>query len=441
MESKKQKYHFDTILLSGGWDRDVTLEVGGDGLISGISKGEGGEKVTGIGVPAILNAHSHAFQRAFVGLTERRGPEGDDFWAWREVMYRALKTIGPKEFEAIATWLYIEMLKSGYAGVAEFHYFHHRGDGAAHPRRWAMADAVLRAAKASGIGLLMLPVLYQRSGFDGKPVTEGQKPFYNSLEDFRALMAHLGGKCRLGVAPHSLRAVGPEALAEAIKMTNGPIHIHVAEQTKEVDDCLAATGKRPVEWLLDNFDVDQRWNLVHATHMTGAEAAALAKTGAAVILCPTTEGNLGDGFFPFRTYRQAGGRFAIGTDSHISIDPREELRLLEYSQRLLTRKRAIAGVNPGAALWKAASEGGARAFGYEKAGLEVGAPAHIAVLDKNAPALCGHEGDELLDALVFAGQPSPVKDVMVFGDWKVRDGRHPGEEAAFSAYRKAISAL
>ncbi len=440
-------WHFKKILLNDGWAENVTVEVGEGGMISGIHKNsEGGaEAVSGIAIPAMLNAHSHAFQRAFVGLTEKRGEKGDDFWAWRQVMYEALKAIGPEELKAIAAQAYVEMLKSGYAGVAEFHYLHHQADGTPYANKAEMSEAIMRAAETSGIDLTLLPVLYMRNDFGEETIGPGQAPFGNGPEDFQALVTAISKKMktgRLGVAIHSLRTVHEDLVKEiAGVFKDGPIHIHISEQTKEVDKCLEVHGKRPVEWLLENAEVNERWNLVHATHVTKEELAGIVKSGANVVLCPTTEANLGDGIFPFEDYTGAGGRFAIGSDSHVSIDPREELRLLEYGQRLIRHKRAIAGVHPGAALWGGAAAGGAAAMGYENGGLEAGAPAHIAVLDEEAPALIGKNGNDILDSLVFAGQPTPVKDVMVSGRWQVRDFHHPEEASIRDKYKSVLSAL
>ena len=447
MSKNGGQWHFKKILLNDGWAENVTVEVGEGGLISGIHKDSEGsaEAVSGIAIPAMLNAHSHAFQRAFVGLTEKRGRAGDGFWAWRQVMYEALKAIGPEELEAIAAQVYVEMLKSGYAGVAEFHYLHHQADGTPYANKAEMSEAIMKAAEATGIDLTLLPVLYMRNDFGEETIGPGQAPFGNGPEDFQALVTAIRKKMktgRLGVAIHSLRAVHEDLVKEiAGVFKDGPIHIHISEQTKEVDKCLEVHGKRPVEWLLNNAEVNKRWNLVHATHVTEEELAGIVKSGATVALCPTTEANLGDGIFPFEDYTRAGGRFAIGSDSHVSIDPREELRLLEYGQRLIRHKRAIAGVPPGAALWGGAAAGGAAAMGYENGGLEAGAPAHIAVLDQEAPALIGKDGNDILDSLVFAGQPTPVKDVMVGGSWQVRDFHHPKEDSIRDKYKSVLSAL
>ncbi|MHA1543761.1 MAG: formimidoylglutamate deiminase [Alphaproteobacteria bacterium] len=443
MAKAAQKYHFKKILLTRGWAENVSLEVGGDGLISAIEADQkpSGEKVSGIAIPAICNAHSHAFQRAFVGLTEESGGEGDDFWSWRKVMYGALTKIGPKELEAIAAWLYVEMLKSGYAGVGEFHYLHHQASGAAYDNPAEMSEALIRAANSSGIDFTLLSVLYQRADFGTSDINEGQRPFFFELDDYAALLGHLSKKCRTGVALHSLRAVPEDVISKAAALSSGPVHIHIAEQVMEVERCLEVHGKRPVEWLLDNVEVDENWNLVHATHLTPEEITGIAKSGATVVLCPTTEANLGDGLFPLEEFIAAGGKYSIGSDSHVSIDPREELRLLEYGQRLTSRKRGIAGKHPGAALWGSAVKGGANAMGHEKSSIQVGVPAHIAVLDENAPSLAGRDGDAILDSLVFAGQPNPIRDVMVSGQWQVKDFRHKNEDALRARFVSVMKAL
>ena len=442
-----QTHTFEKILLSTGWAENVALTVDGAGIITDVAKGKGG--MGGIAVPAVANAHSHAFQRAFVGKTETKGGEGDDFWAWRKVMYEALTVIGPEELEAIAAWAYVEMLKSGYCGVAEFHYLHHQADGTPYDDRAVMAEAIINAAKMSGIDLTLLPVLYMRNDFGAETIGPGQAPFGNGPEDFHSLHGAIARKMksgRLGVAIHSLRAVHEDLVKEIPGVfAEGPIHIHVSEQTQEVEKCVEVHGKRPVEWLLDNGGIDDRWGLVHATHVTDAEWKGIVKSGAATVLCPTTEANLGDGLFPFADYYANGGAFAIGSDSHVSVDPREELRLLEYGQRLILQKRGITAdadnPHPGANLWRGAVSGGGRAMGYEISGIAVGAPAHIAVLDDNHPAIAGRAGDEALDALVFAGQPNPVRDVMVSGQWRVKDGRHAQEDAIRERFLKVVERL
>lgn len=443
-----QTHTFRNILLATGWADNVTLAIDDAGVITKISeavtKGMGG-----IAIPAMTNAHSHAFQRAFVGKTEAMGAEGDDFWAWRKIMYEALTAIGPEELEAIAAWLYVEMLKSGYSGVGEFHYLHHQADGTPYDDRAIMAEAIYKAAQASGIDLTLLPVLYMRNDFGEETIGPGQAPFGNGPEDFQALVTAISKKMktgRLGVAIHSLRAVHEDLVKEiAGAFKDGPIHIHVSEQTTEVDKCVEVHGKRPIEWLLDNVEMDERWNLIHATHVTETEWHGIIKAGATIVLCPTTEANLGDGIFPFADYYSGGGMFAIGSDSHVSIDPREELRLLEYSQRLALQKRGVSAdeshPNPGFNLWAGAAAGGAKAIGQQGPGLSVDAPANIAILDGNHPAIAGREGDEVLNALVFAGQPTPVKDLMVNGVWQVQDYHHQNEDAIRARFLSVIKRL
>jgi len=449
MPKAPQRAAFRTILLASGWVENAELDIDSAGLVSAIrlSKKPPRGAVKGIAIPAPVNAHSHAFQRAFAGLTEKKG--ADDFWAWRQVMYQGLLTITPEKMAAIAGWLYVEMLKAGYGGVCEFHYLHRRTDGRPYRPPTAMADALAGAAKASGIDLTLLPVLYQREDFNTPGVAESQRAFENSLGDFRKLIQAIRSKhpaINLGVALHSLRTVPEDVVKNAANIfRDGPIHIHVAEQMREVENCLRVHRKRPVEWLLENAPLDSRWNLVHATFALPDELRSLARKRVNVVLCPTTEANLGDGIFSFADFAHAEGGFAIGSDSQVSIDPREELRLLEYGQRLIARRRAIAAdpanPHPGANLWRAAVAGGLKAAGYKGRGIEVGSPATLAVLDENAPALAGKEGDVVLDSLVFAGQPSPVRDVMVKGQWMVKDFHHVREDKLLANFISALPTL
>ncbi len=346
-------------------------------------------------IPGMPNLHSHAFQRAFGGLTEFRGAAQDSFWSWRTLMYRFAAQISPAQVEAIATWLYIEMLEAGYSAVCEFHYLHHDSDGRPYADDAELALALLRAAGRAGIGLTLLPVLYQTSGFGGLPPNEGQRRFIRSTDSMLRLLERLRPLCeaqgaRLGLAPHSLRAVPPEALREALAGLDAidataPIHIHIAEQTAEVDACLAWSGQRPVAWLLDHAKVDARWCLVHATHMDAAEYLRAAVSGAVAGLCPTTEANLGDGIFDFNAWRAAGGRWGVGSDSHACVNAAEELLMLEYSQRLATRQRNVgadaAEPSVASAMTLAAVQGGAQASGRALAGLAAGQQADFVMLD------------------------------------------------------------
>jgi formimidoylglutamate deiminase len=427
----------ETALLPQGWARDVRLEWedGGD-LIRVEPNGEASraERARGPVLPGMANLHSHAFQRAMAGLTETaRG--GDSFWTWRETMYGFVQRLDPEMLRAIAAQLYVEMLKSGYTAVAEFHYVHHDKDGTPYADRVVMSEAVLAAADAAGIGITLLPVLYQTGGFGGVAAAPGQRRFLNRVDEFLAMVGELRRRHPyrvIGVAPHSIRAVSPEGMREAVT-DQDLVHIHIAEQVREVEECLAWSRRRSVEWLLEHCEVDGRWCLVHATHMTEAETHAVATSGAVAGLCPTTEANLGDGLFPFVHYKGAWG---IGSDSHVSVSPIEELRWLEYGQRLLHRRRGVA--SGGTALWQNAVAGGTRALGRKVAGLQPGARADLVVLRDDLPSLLGKAGALLLDAVIFAGNANPVRDVAVGGRFVVRDGRHEREDETFAAYRKVL---
>ena len=344
-------YQFKKALLPAGWADDVGVEIGDDGLITRVTPGsapDGAEPVAGIALPGMPNLHCHAFQKGMAGLGERRGPAGDSFWTWREVMYRFLSQLTPDDVEAIAAYAYIEMLEAGFTTVGEFHYLHHDPAGRPYADIGEMAARIAAASAATGIGLTLLPSLYTYGGFGGAAPNPGQIRFINPTDRFvtlmersREIVAKLPGAA-IGIAPHSLRAVSPEQLREvAAIFADGPVHIHAAEQTKEVDDCVASLGARPVQWLLDEMGIDERWCLIHATHMTDDETTRLAQSGAVAGLCPLTEGSLGDGIFNGETYLAADGRFGIGTDSNIQIDAPAELRQLEYSQRLKARARNV----------------------------------------------------------------------------------------------------
>ena len=398
-------------------------------------------------LPGLPNLHSHAFQRAMAGLAERQSDPQDSFWTWRELMYRFAGRVDPESQYAIATQLYAEMLEAGYTSVCEFHYLHHAPDGQPYADPAAMSHSLIAAARDTGIRLTLLPVLYMSGGFDGRPLGERQRRFGHSLEAYLALLQSLraleSATLKVGVAFHSLRAVPPPALAavlQAIGDAPVPIHIHIAEQVGEVQDCLALRGARPVEWLLANVPVDARWNLVHATHLEAGEVQGIARSGATVAICPTTEANLGDGLFPLRAFLDAGGHWGIGSDSHVSVSPVEELRWLEYGQRLVTRRRNIAvGANQpstGALLYSQALAGGLRACGQ---GPDAGAD--LVVLDGLSPALAGATAADLLDRFVFAGNRSLVRETHVAGQRLVADGHHRDAEAIAARYRATLAAL
>ena len=448
-----------SVLLPTGWASELVIEVDAGGRIAGLGTdgaAAGAERLDGLVLPGMPNLHCHAFQRALAGLAERAGPAGDDFWSWREIMYRFLRTLSPDDIEAIAAELYLEMLKAGYTAVVEFHYLHKDPAGRPYANRAELAERIVAAAAATGIRLTLLPVLYQSGNFGGAPPSEGQRRFVTSTEDFVSLLERLhgsaaaGGGFRLGLAPHSLRAVPPAALQAAVAALDrldaaAPIHIHAAEQAREVRDCLAWANTRPVRWLLDNMAIGERWTLVHATHMESDETQRLARSGATAGLCPSTEGNLGDGFFPLRDYLAAGGRFGIGTDSNVTIDPAEELRWLHYGQRLRAERRSLElappGTSLGTELWRQALAGGAQALAQGTGGIAVGGAADLVVLDESHPALAGRRQAAALDSFVFASARGAVRDVMVAGRWVVRDGHHAAEVPIADTYRRTVERL
>jgi formimidoylglutamate deiminase len=434
-----------------GWHTDAMLAVGADGRLCE-SADHAGETIGHRVLPGMPNLHSHAFQRAMAGLAERKGKSDDSFWSWRETMYAFAAAIGPHELKAIAAQLYVEMLKAGYTQVCEFHYLHHQPDGTPYAQPEAMSLALIEAAREAGIALTLLPVLYISGGFDGRALTPRQRRFGHDVDGYLRLLdtlrRHENDNLRVGIALHSLRAVPEQSLRDVLASELAsacPIHIHIAEQIGEVQDCLATRGARPVEWLFDHADVDARWCLVHATHLTDAETVRLARSGAVAGLCPTTEANLGDGLFPLAAYQDAGGRLGIGSDSHISISPVEELRWLEYGQRLSSGHRNIAargqGVSVGETLWSAALRGGAQAAGLPLGEVRDGARADLIVLDENSPLLAARDARSALDSFLFAGNTPLVRDVMCGGDWVVRDFRHRDEARIAAGYRATVSTL
>ena len=453
-------------LLPGGWAREVLLQWDATGQLQSVSPGSKAGPGTPIArgpvIPGLPNLHSHAFQRAFAGLTEHRAETRngvqDSFWSWRTLMYRFAARLGPQQMEAIATWLYAEMLEAGYTSVCEFQYVHHQGDGRPYADDATLSLALLRAAQATGIGITLLPVLYQTSGFGGQAPNEGQRRFIRSTDSMLRLLEALKPACeavgtpaRLGLAPHSLRAVPPEALREALAGldaidASAPVHIHIAEQTAEVDACIAWSGQRPVAWLLDHADVDARWCLVHATHMDAAEYERGAKSGAVAGLCPSTEANLGDGLFDYGAWRSHGGAWGIGSDSHACVNAAEELMLLEYGQRLVTRQRNVgadaAHRQVATALTLAAVQGGARAAGRRIAGLSAGEQADFVVLDAGHLALQGLSAPDMLSSHVFAShRGSAIDAVWVAGRSRVVDGSHALHRTAAAGFVAARSEL
>ena len=451
--------HFDLALLPGGWARDVRAEVSAGGDFGEIVPGgdpAGARRVAGAVVPGIPNVHSHAFQRAMAGLTECGSTAEYGFRSWREQMYAFLARLSPDEVQVVASQLYAEMLRHGYTAVAEFHYLRNDPHGRPYSAPHEMALRLHDAAAATGIGLTLLPTLYRVADFGADAPLEEQRRFVATVDEIladrdtlRGALAGDGNR-RVGLALHSLRAVPPGDLTEAVAALSAadptaPIHIHLAEQITEVRACLSWSGASPVEWLLAHAPVDARWCAVHATHMTGEETRALAASGAVAGLCPTTEANLGDGVFPLASYLVAGGRWGVGSDSHVSVSPAADLRMLEYSQRLTMHERNVAGGrethSTGRALLEGAWAGGAQASGRRLAAIRRGFRADVVVLDTDHPALVGRDEDRLLDAWIFSGEDTPVRDVMVGGDWVVEDGRHRGQEEIAAEYRAVARRL
>lgn len=450
LHGEVMKFHASHALLPDGVHANVRIEADG-GLIRLVEHDvvptAGDHIVRGLVLPGMANVHSHAFQRAMAGLAEWDAGGRDNFWSWREAMYRFAERLDPSSQLAIARYLYIEMLKAGYTSVGEFHYLHNRPGGQPYAPDTQMSEAIAEAAKESGIALTFLPTLYVTGGADGRALNERQKRFGRSVEEILRLrddMRDAEGVTAIGLALHSLRAVPPELMHDAIDAVEAtsPIHIHAAEQEGEVEESLAAFGERPVEYLLHEFGCDARWCLVHSTHLSEDETHELAASGAIAGLCPSTEGNLGDGIFPLTDLLNAGGAFAIGGDSHVCVDPAEELKQLEYVQRLVHRRRNVAATrseaHTAARLWGMASRSGAQALGLKAGAIMPGKRADLIVVDTGHVSLEGRDGAQALDSYVFVAGRSAVRDVMVGGRWVVNDRRHLGDAAAERDYRDAV---
>jgi formiminoglutamate deiminase len=449
-------YWFEAALLTDGWADRVRLTVEG-GRVATLASGvepEAGDERHGVALPGIGNLHSHAFQRGVAGMAERRGPgsDSDSFWTWRDIMYRFANQIRPDELEAIAALAYVEMIEAGFVQVGEFHYVHHDVDGTPFADVAEMGARLAAAASETGIGLTLLPVLYMAAGFGGVEPRPEQRRFVHDLDGYARLIeasrraVSTVSNAVVGVAPHSLRAVTPDGLSGAIAIgAGGPVHIHIAEQVGEVEDCLAFTGQRPVEWLLDHAPVDSRWSLIHATHVTAEEVDSLARSEAVAGLCPITEANLGDGIFPAANFAAKGGRFGVGSDSNVLIDMAQELRSLEYSQRLGLRARNVLSSttqpSTGRTLFDAAGRGGTQALGIGGFGLAPGARADFLTLNTAHPTLAGRSGDSRLDALVFADSRGMIDGVWCAGRQRVSGGRHVARDAIARRYAQTLKAL
>jgi formimidoylglutamate deiminase len=439
--------------LPSGWAEGVLLEFGADGVLISVETDQvpgDHECARGIVVPGIPNLHSHAFQRGLAGRTERAAGSRDTFWSWRDGMYRFLGALTPRDVEVIAAKVYVEMLKAGYTSVGEFHYLRRTPTGDRYVDPDELARRILEAADSTGIRATLLPVVYETGGLQGQRLNAAQQRFAMGAEEALETTARLRGRVArsdrlaVGLALHSLRAVHERTIHQVADwpddVLGGPIHVHVAEQALEVEECLTIRGARPVEWLLANAEVDASWCLIHCTHTNRTEAAALAASQAAVALCPTTEANLGDGVFALPDYLAAGGRWGVGSDSHVCVNPVEELRWLEYGQRLFLQERNVAAATGGStanALLGDAWASGSSALGQPVGRLEAGHAADLLVLDPEGPALAGHDSSTWLDAWVFSAA-QPPRDVMVGGRWMVVDGHHPAEDAVDSRYGRTM---
>jgi formimidoylglutamate deiminase len=443
---------FERALTPAGWQDGVAIDIGPDGLIVSVEANSTAKAtIRGLAIPGVFNLHSHAFQRGFAGVGERSAG-ADLFWSWRDIMYRFANKLTPDDVEVIAAQAFLEMVEAGFTGVTEFHYLHHQPNGSPYANPAELSHRVISAAETVGLRLTLLPVFYAHGGADGRAPDEGQKRFINGIDSFMALheaasKAMSGSaKCRIGLALHSLRAATLHEIKTLLPVAqNSPIHIHAAEQTREIDEVTTALGARPVEILLDKIGLDRRWCLIHCTHMTPDETRRLAQSQAVAGLCPITEANLGDGIFEGVAYASEGGRFGVGSDSNIRLSLADELRTLEYSQRLrdMARNRmAIPGFGTGRALLDTARQGGAQAAGWAEAKLDVGAPADIIVLDTTHPALLGRQDDDALNGWIFSADNAAIADVMISGQHLVRAGRHRLREkirARFSAVMQRLA--
>lgn len=454
-----QKIWAKQALVSGLWQKNVLVEVDVSGHISSVKTNvakadlQVGVHSCGILCPAPANIHSHSFQRAMAGMTERRGADpGDNFWAWRKLMYRFLDQLTPDDIETITAFVQMEMLEAGYAANTEFHYLHHQKDGTPYDDLAELSGRVAAAAQETGIGLTLLPVLYEQGGCDGRALGAGQVRFGNGIDRFEKLlsaahvsMSGLPADSRLGVAPHSLRAVSREALLDVISLRpDDVVHMHLAEQVGEVDEVLYSYGARPVEWIFDHHAVDERWCLIHLTQMQPHETITVATSKAVAGLCPITEANLGDGTFDAVRYFENEGRFGVGSDSNIRISFSEEVRSLEYSQRLIHRARAVLATeftSNGRLLFDGAVQGGAQASGRNSGVIEVGRLADMLSLDSDHVDLLSREGDMLLDSFIFAGDKKMINDVWSAGRHLVKDGRHKKHQSITANYRHCIESL
>jgi formiminoglutamate deiminase len=448
-------FHFKAILQSKGWLENTKISTDEKGIITSIEPGSGESGADGFAIPGFRNCHSHAFQYAMAGLAERhdRSSARDDFWGWRDTMYRLALSLDPDQVEAIAAMLYSELVRHGYTHVCEFHYLHHDKDGKPYANPAEMGERLIAAAETAGINITLLPVFYQKGGFGKDPLPEQRRFISRTLDHYASLLEHSIAACKkseratAGIAMHSLRAVDPQDVVRAANRfpQDLPFHIHISEQLKEVEDCIEVLGARPVEWLLDNVDVSDRFSLVHATHVNESEVKGMAESEANVVLCPSTEGNLGDGIFPLRSFQEAGGFWSIGTDSHVGLSPFEELRLLDYGQRLTTHRRdTFNGESEPSAenAIRSVFFSGVKATGERTSEyFEVGKPLNASVIRDDHPLVESTEPVSLADRLVYASETSWLKGTIVDGRRVSEEGRHPGFDDVSSRFLKAMRSL
>lgn len=452
--SASQPFFAELAFLPGGWMRNVRIDVDAAGTIASVAPDTvagDATRLAGAVLPGIANTHSHAFQYAVAGRLEGVRTDRENFWTWRDGMYELAGRLSPDDVESIASFLYVTMLEAGYTSVGEFHYLHNAPGGAAYETKTEMSDRLLQAARNAGIGITLLLVLYRHGDFGRGPVLPAQRRFVLDVDEVGSMLAALTARAndsreRIGVAPHSLRAVAADELRELLALVEAetPVHIHIAEQQREVEECSRFYGRRPIAWLLENAPVSPAWTLVHATHAQPGELSQVATRGAVVALCPTTEADLGDGIFPAHTYLEAGGAFGIGSDSHVAVDPAEELRVLEYAQRLTQHRRVILaenGSSAGETLYARAARGGAQSLGVPGGAIEAGARADLVTLDLEGPALAGCKAGALLDAWIFGGGRGLVSDVVVAGKRVVSAGVHPHRDAAARRYKQTLRKL
>ena len=452
------KLYAESVLVGNQWQQNKLISIDDTGVIVSISDGDSSQadQQVSIVVPGMINCHSHAFQRAFAGFSEYRANEADSFWSWRDIMYRFVAKMTPEDAHIVARYLYLEMLKAGYTCVAEFHYLHHQVGGRHYSDPAEMSHQIISAAAQAGISITHLPVLYTYAGFGHQPPSEAQGRFIHQTEEYCFLLESLdkaigqSSTVNLGIAPHSLRAVSHEQLDQVVPFIrnlrpDSPIHIHIAEQQQEVSDSVNFYGKRPVEWLLENYQMDRHWCLIHATHLTDSEITNLAKSGAVAGICPTTEANLGDGIFPTQSFMQQGGKVALGSDSHIAVNLADEIRTLEYGQRLTSHQRAVLtskdSNSVGNNLYAHCAKWGADTVSQNIGEIAEGKRADLLVLDENHPSLYAKPSEFVLDAAIFACDRIPVKHVMVAGKWVIKDNSHQHETKICDDYRRVVKRL